>query len=322
MNSRVVNSVDNYGKPTSYTRVGSVLSFFNKPDLSYYGGDGVNDYEQMTLCIDNMGAYHNKGTSFAAPWVTRKVAYMIYILGISREITKALLIDAAAGWNRKDDVSHSIGYGILPKRIEEIVESPEDEIRFVMTGTSEEFETYTYNLPVPVIKGQHPFWARATLSYFPQCDRNQGVDYTNTEMDIHFGRAHINKKGKTEIVSINKNRQNEEGLNILYERDARNLYRKWDNVKHISEETKDTSKPRKAYEAGMWGLSIKTKERLTNRRTAPMPFGVVITLKEMNSINRIDEFIKLCAVRGWLVNTIDIKSRVDVYNKAEEVKFE
>ena len=54
-----------------------------------------------------------------------------------------------------------------------------------------------------------------------------------------------------------------------------------------------------------------------------MQFGVVITLKEMNGINRIDDFIKLCMVRGFIVNRVDIDSRIDVYAKAEEnIKFD
>ena len=45
------------------------------------------------------------------------------MMGLSREVAKALLIDAAAGWNRKDDVSHRIGYGIVPKHINNIVKT-------------------------------------------------------------------------------------------------------------------------------------------------------------------------------------------------------
>lgn len=318
LNSIVVNAVDNYGRPASYSRVGPVLCFFNKPDLSYYGGDGVTSDEKMTLCIDNNGAYYSSGTSFAAPWVARKLAYMIYILGMNREVAKALLIDAAAGWNRMDDISHTVGYGILPKRIEDIVESPDDEIRFIMTGKTEEYETYTYNLPVPVVNGGYPFVARATLVYFPQCVRNQGVDYTCTEMDIHFGRTYIDKKGKAKIKSINNNQQNDEGLIVLYEQNARNLYRKWDNVKHISEEVKDGLRPKKVYESGTWGLGIKTKERLAATHNSELPFGVVVTLKEINGVNRIDDFIKLCSVKGWLVMPIDVNTKIEVFNKAEE----
>ena len=318
LNSLVVNSVDFRGKSATYTRSGPVLSFFNKPDLSYYGGDGKKAEDKIVVCHDNMGAAYVSGTSFAAPWVSRKLAYLIHIMGMSRELAKALLIDSAAKWDRKDDISHRMGYGVLPKHISDIVHSPDEEIRFLMMGTSEEYETYTYNLPVPIVNNAHPFYAKATLVYFPQCNRNQGVDYTTTEMDIHFGRVVINKKNNATIKPIDNNKQAEDGLVTLYEEDARKMYRKWDNVKHISEEIKDRAVPRKAYDSGLWGLSIKTKERTTTRTKEPLQFGVVVTLKEMNGVNRIDDFIKLCMARGWLVSRLDVQNQIDVYSKAEE----
>ena len=321
LNSMVVNAVDFKGNSASYTRVGPVLSFFHKPDISYYGGDATVYTDKMVVCRDDMGAAYVTGTSFAAPWISRKLAYLIYIMGLSREVAKALLIDAAAGWNRKDDVSHRIGYGIVPKHINDIVKTSNDEIRFIMTGASEEYETYTYNLPVPIVDNAHPFYARATLVYFPYCDRNQGVDYTSTEMDIHFGRV-VTKRGSTTIKAIDDNHQSEDQLITLYEEGARKMYRKWDNVKHISEEIKDKRIPRKAYDTGLWGLKINTKERLRKRKD-PLQFGVVVTLKEMNGVNRIDDFVKLCLARGWLVSRLDIENQLDVYAKAEEeIEFE
>ena len=321
LNSMVVNAVDFKGNSASYTRVGPVLSFFHKPDVSYYGGDGVVYTDKMVVCRDDMGAAYVKGTSFAAPWISRKLAYLIHIMGLSREVAKALLIDAAAGWNRKDDVSHRIGYGVVPKHINDIIKTSSDEIRFIITGVSEEYETYTYNLPVPIVDNAHPFYARATLAYFPHCDRNQGVDYTSTEMDIHFGRV-IAQKGSTKIKAIDNNQQSEDKLLILYEEDARKMYRKWDNIKHISEEIKNTRIPRKAYDSGLWGLKINTKERLQKRKE-PLQFGVVVTLKEMNGVNRIDDFVKMCLARGWLVNRLDIENQLDIYAKAEEeIEFE
>ena len=316
LNSLVVNAVDFRGKSASYTRIGPVLSFFHKPDISYYGGDGSNYKDKMVVCRDDMGAAYVSGTSFAAPWISRKLAYLIYIMGLSREVAKALLIDAAAGWNRKDDVSHSIGYGVVPKHISDIMKSSNDEIRFILTGASEEYETYTYNLPVPIVDNTHPFYARATLVYFPQCDRNQGVDYTNTEMDIHFGRVVVENR-KAKIKPIDNNQQSEDKFITLYEEDVRKMYRKWDNIKHISEEIKERRIPRKAYDSGLWGLKINTKERL-QRRKGPLQFGVVVTLKEMNGVNRIDDFIKMCMARGWLVNQLDIDNQLDVYAKGEE----
>jgi len=322
LNSLVVNSVAFNKKPASYGRVGPVLSFFHKPDISYYGGDGPLLFDRIAVCRDTHGAFYATGTSLAAPWITRKMAYLIHVMGLSREVAKALVIDAAAGWDRKDDPSNSIGYGVVPIHISDIIHSEDEEIRFILSGTADEYETYTYNLPVPVINNAHPFYARATLVYFPHCDRNQGVDYTSTEMDIHFGRLNTTK-AKPAIMSINDNIQAEEGLRVIYEENARKQYRKWDNVKHISDVIKSRAVARKAYDAGLWGLSIKTKERMQPRGKKSLPFGVVVTLKEMNGVNRIEDFKKLCMARGWLVTKLDVQNQIDIYLRAEEdVEFE
>jgi hypothetical protein len=318
INSIVVNAVNAAGKPVTYHRVGPVLSFFHKPDISYYGGDR----DQKVRVCKPLGEGYVSGTSFAAPWISRKMAYLIYTLGFTREVAKALLIDSAAGWDRKDDVSHSIGYGVVPKRIENIINTNSDEIRFVLTGSSNAYETYTYNIPIPIYNEKQPFFARATLCYFPKCLREQGVDYTSTEMDIHFGRVK-ELNGKANIRSINDNTQGNEGFIYEPEEYARKLYRKWDNIKHINDIIKDRSKPRKVYGSGMWGLSIKTKERLRPKNGKGLQFGVVVTLKEMNGENRIDDFIKLCMLRGWSVIKIDVENQFDIYTKAEEeVDFE
>lgn len=319
LNSLVVNAVDFNEKPASYHRVGPVLSFFYKPDISYYGGDGK---DKIRVCTPT-GESFVSGTSFAAPWIARKMAYLIYTMGFSREVAKALIIDSAAGWDGKDDTTHSIGYGIVPKRIESIIQSPNDEIKFIMTGSTDAYETYTYNIPIPVTMDKHPFFARATLCYFPNCSRNQGVDYTNTEMDIHFGRVKQDKNGKISIASINKNNQGNEGINVLYEESARKFYRKWDNIKHISDTVSPRARARKKYGNGFWGISIKTKERLKTVRERNMPFGIVITLKEMNGINRIDDFMQSCMVRGWIVNRVEVNNRMDIYKRIDEdIKLE
>lgn len=318
LNSLVVNAVNSIGQPASYHRIGPVLSFFNKPDVSYYGGDKD---QYMKVCSP-FGENLVSGTSFAAPWISRKMAYLIHTLGLSREVAKALLIDAAAGWDRKDDISHSLGYGVVPVRIDDIIQTRDDEIRFIMTGSSEAYETYTYNIPIPIYDERQPFFARATLCYFPKCIRNQGVDYTGTEMDIHFGRVK-EEQGRAVIKPINANRQGDAERLYLPEENARKLYRKWDNIKHINDTIKEASRPRKVYGSGTWGLSIKTKERLRSRNGKGLPFGVVITLREMNGENRIDDFIKLCMMRGWIVNRIDVANRVEVFEKAEEeISFE
>lgn len=55
----------------------------------------------------------------------------------------------------------------------------------------------------------------------------------------------------------------------------------------------------------------------------PLQFGVAVTLKEMNGVNRIDDFIKLCMAGGWFASKPDVQNQIDVYARAEEeIKFE
>ena len=195
--------------------------------------------------------------------------------------------------------------------------TPKDEIKFVITGISEMYDTYNYNLPVPIYKDKHPFIAKATLCYFPCCDRNQGVDYTNTELDITFGRIRENS-----IKPIDNNIQTSDE-HYLAEGNARTFYRKWDNIKQVREVIKNRNGAKKVYGSGLWGISIKTKERLDEKFGEGIQFGLVIRLKEINGVNRINEFIQQCSFKGWLVNKIDIENRIDINNfDKEEIEFD
>lgn len=229
INSVVVNSVDNKKKPSLYSRKGPVLSFFIKPDLCYYGGDAK---EPMRVCTPNGEAFV-KGTSYAAPWISRKLSYLIDILGLNRDVAKALLIHSATGWDTQKNDESLVGHGVVPIRIEDIVKCPDDEIQFIIQGVSEKYDTYNYKIPVPVVKEKHPFIAKATLCYFPACPRNQGVDYTNTELELSFGRLTGNIKKP--LATIDNNYQSADSDNFTWEEDARKYHRKWDNIKHIRE---------------------------------------------------------------------------------------
>lgn len=318
LNSIVVNSVRRDGQPASYSRKGNVLCFFNKPDVAYYGGD----YNERITAYAPSGKEQVYGTSFAAPWISRKLCYLIDVMGIPREIAKALLIDSAAGWDFKQSTYRNkdiMGYGIVPIDIQKILTTESDEIKFYVYGISKSYKTTNYGIPVPRDEdNKYPYIARATLCYFPECSRTQGVDYTNRELSLAFGR--INAKGA--IADINDNVQDETG-SYVNERTSRKEFRKWENTKFISMILKDNLRPRKSYRERLWGIAITSKERLTTRMQNSLKFGAVITLKELHGVNRIDEFIKACTLRGWIVNKVEIQNRINIYNATqEEIRFE
>lgn len=302
INSIVVNAVNESNQPASYSRYGPVLSFFIKPDIAYYGGDKG---DLMTVCTRSGGAYV-MGTSFAAPWIARKMSYMIDVLGMDRNVAKALLIQSATPWRAGEDKSELLGHGIPPIKISDIIESPSDEIRFVLMGISDLYDTYNYQLPIPRDNDKHPFLVKATMCYFPKCSRKQGVDYTNTEFDFSLGRIKDKKLQSTARALYMKENQ------------LRGKLRKWDNVKILKDEETSRNKAKQAYDDGLWGISIKTMERLNNDDGKGMPFGVVVSLKALDKKNRIDDFIKACNLAGWRVHRIEEKSRIELFNKAEE----
>ena len=126
INSMVVNAVTQNGLSTKYARRGLALSFFAKPDVSYYGG---SEEKYIKVC-EPLGEANVAGTSFAAPWIARKLSYLINILGLNREVAKAMIIDAARDWNEKPTPEEVAlyGHGIVPIKIDDIVHTKEDEI--------------------------------------------------------------------------------------------------------------------------------------------------------------------------------------------------
>jgi hypothetical protein len=161
------------------------------------------------------------------------------------------------------------------------------------------------------------------MCYFPICDRAQGVDYTNTELNLRFGRI----KDDGDFNEINNDKQNQDEAletekNYILEGEARDKFRKWDNVKYVAEKLKDRRIPKVSYKNKNWGIEVKTSNRLNPRDGVGIRFGVVVTLKEMYGINRTDEFIRNCTLNGWLVNQLDVETQIDFNEKInEQIEF-
>ena len=316
INSIIVNAVDFSSSPASYSRRGPALSFFTKPDLSAFGGTT----EDPIMVYSPRGIEKKRGTSFACPWIARKAAYLIYVMGLSRESAKALLIDSAAGWNTDIKNITLKGYGAVPVKIDKILQTPNDEIRFILEGNVLDWETYNMRLPIPFRKEGFPYRVRFTLAYFPRCSRNQGVDYTDTELDVHFGR--LKKDG---IKSINNNEQGEPYFIDLSEELARKLFRKWDNVKHVTEGLNNRAKVKGFLSDNHnWGFSIHSIERGIEKPGRGMRFALIVTLRDMDGYNRIEQFIKNCHIDNvWTVIRLNQQVMVETFAEAQtEIEFE
>ena len=325
INSLVVNSSKNDGNPASYTRHGPALGFFVKPDISYYGGD----IGQELYAFFPGGVHSVCGTSYAAPLVARKLAYLIDIMKIPRNCAKAMIIDSAIGWEKKNNL-YKIGHGVVPIRIEEVIQSDDSEIKLYIQGSSKKYYTFTYDLPVPIDSSidKFPYEARATFCYTPKCTRNHGVDYSNLELRLKFGRMNLNSTDN--ISSINLDSQGV-GSTYIREQEARNYFRKWDNTKVLRDNCSKNPKPKVKYGNDNWGICVSyisrdnrdIQNQYTDGEKEIEHWGLVITLRAIDRKNRIDEFIRKCTLNNWFVFKVDIKNRVKLYAETnEEIDFE
>jgi len=57
---------------------------------------------------------------------------------------------------------------------------------------------------------------------------------------------------------------------------------------------------------------------LNKRSTRGLHFGMVVTIKAIDGVNRISQFMQLCRANGWIVNEVDIDVTAQIHEKAEE----
>lgn len=307
INSIVVGSARMTDKlRATYSRKGGVLNFFIKPDVSFYGGD----IDKKIVAFNGFNYVKSTGTSFAAPFIARKLAFLIYNAGFTREEAKALIIHSAHNWNDRPEDPEHLGRGIVYSDITDILSTPEDEVRFVFKNTTKAFYSDNYSLPIPVnSNGKTPFSVKATLCYFTSCSPNYGVDYTNTEVDFKFGPVF-----KTGLSSITDDGQYELGR-FVNEEDAREEFSKWDNVKHIYIHGPKSKNGIKTAEK--WGFKLTTSYRngfdgLGKHEKYNFPVGIVVTLKSVDGVNRSNQFRREVERTNWTIKQIDVDSLINI----------
>lgn len=319
INGIVVNScrlTDN--EPATYSRRGGVLDFFIKPDIAYYGGDD----DLKIRAFNGFKIVETDGTSFAAPLITRKVAYLIYQIGLTKEVAKALILDSATGWSPSKNPEF-LGRGIVQKNIKNILEPAEDEIRLIYNGCIEQYDMKTTTIPIPVKGGKFPFRVRATMCYTTRTNISCGVDYTDT--DVEFKIGHISN-GKISNLKTDFNFVTTKYVN---EKQARSAFRKWDNVKQIVETKEKREAGRTMDSVGCLGFEFTTTDRCEGRKSIDkygFNVGLVITLKSVDNENRYKNFLSNLNEKkhsGWNVKAIPFKEIVNPKVVLEqEIKFE
>lgn len=336
LNALVVNSVVSKENPisASYTRTGPVLTFVNKPDVSYYGGD-----EDCKLnCYSPNGDYACSGTSIAAPLIARKAAFLIYKMHLSPQCAKALIIDSACGWDGiKNKTITRVGYGIPAVSVNDIVNSKRDEVKIVISGFTKNRYTLVHDFPIVIDRETNKlnYYAKLVFCYFTYGNRNKGVDYASQDISIDFGR--VGRKvyktdGKSHYYIAEK--INEIPISNAI-KEAANIteYKKWNNTKIFIGSSKQKSKTLDySNKTQLWGIRISHLDRfrtLTNEDwendirddlDISTKFGIVITFRTRDGSDAdIEEFLmRFKANPNYTVKELDIQAENRLDNQLKK----
>lgn len=326
-NALVVNSVISKENPTSpaYTRNGPILTFYQKPDVSYYGGDKNNP-----LCCysPKQGDYYCNGTSFASPLVARKAAYLINKMHLTVECAKAMIIDAAYGWKKNKKIIRSkMGYGIVPITIDEVCQGKPNEIKMVISGKTKEQCTLIHDLPLMLEEnGKFCYLAKLVFCYFTYGSRNQGVDYTDQEISVKFGQSFKkmdlrDNREHYRIDSINEDKQGYD-KGCVGENSAIKKYGKWNNTKILIKQRILMNSEPDYTVSPWWGISIGHLDRFAsisadtwknNPDSVSVRFGLIATFKTFDGSDAdVESYIKKIRLNDkYFVKEI----RMEVENK-------
>lgn len=314
VNAICVNSVRFNKFPATYSREGRAEHGSQKPDLSYFGGDSGEEIYAYFKGIRKV-----KGTSFAAPWIARKAAFLIHYLFFTPQMAKAFLLDSAVQWNLDLPKRKYLGYGVVPKRIEDVLSIKDDEIKICINVDASKHNNYMIRLPVPSDNDIYPYVAKAVLCYFPNTERRNGVDYTCTEVDVKIGRTYDEKSWSSapKLKTINFDTQGEGALPENSEKNSRKLFQKWNNSKVILERFSPRTKGKKTISDLGWGINFVKIGRTSNTDSS-IQAALLLTLKELKGRNRTDKFYLDVQKEHLLVKKIDIESQINLIHTLDQ----
>jgi serine protease AprX len=201
-------------EPSPFTRRGPAPHFYNKPEVSHYGGNcdpsGSCLQTGVISLLGNSNVGESIGTSFAAPNISNIAANVFRELAsdqqLSPTLVKALIVHSAlvrGGRPDKDDVKYR-GFG-TPGDLHDVLNCSFAAATVVFHAELEERVIYEkVEFPMPLCL-QPSSGLRAevfmTLAYDPPTDARYGVEYCRSNVTASLGTLQMDPESKKEIYT-------------------------------------------------------------------------------------------------------------------------
>lgn len=303
--SLVVNSVKglNNQKPTSYSLNSNLDYYTKKPDVAFFGGEENNQVK----ALKNGRIIKEIGTSFATPFVTRKLAHLIYYENYSILEAKALIIHSAF-FNSYNNENNKNGWGVVPNNIYEILNSKDDQIRFIFNEQIKDTKSAFLELKIPQNTKQE-YSVLLTVVSSEKLDEKYGCEYVRSAVNVNMGKLGEDEK----LISYRKLKPhkiaNEEGEPILREKNLIAFYNKW----KLTNCLKDIIKRDRKGNFKKYGIIAKIDKRMSEIKNNNIFHNLVciVTLIHNEGIDKYDLFIKN-NVKNIIQTDINIKGDINI----------
>lgn len=306
------DSDDSYSKknePSPFSRRGPGVGYMIKPELVDYGGNYNKFKKSRNLGIFGMTPdnkiVENIGTSFATPRTLYKYS-CVYDELVEKDLllAKALLIHSAR-INSKSLIEKKqrlyTGYGMAPDDPQDILQTSSDEITIVFKqGIKQGKMLEMLDFPFPkslIYDGKYHGEIFMTLVYSPLLDKNYGVNYCRSNVDVSFGPVYSGKKYSSKV-------ELEKGNEFAFEKERVKNGSKWSSIKAYYHNLKHGIQ-----EGDYWKLEIS---RLT-RYDVVLPeqeFILVLTIRDPKGKDIYTDMVNELREKSFVTNNLEVKSQV------------
>ncbi|WP_338974145.1 S8 family serine peptidase [Spiroplasma endosymbiont of Tricholauxania praeusta] len=275
-------------KVSKYTGVGNVFGIFEKPSTYEIGNDfGAKDCSNNFLQMLNSTneVIIDAGTSFAAPLVTRKVAFLKQKYSISLETSRAVI-------NYLTKISYPIANLSFLENGDTFI-FVEGEIK---AGERKEIPI---KLPFNIVKRVTKFTVGYSVSYNVAKPKIKIDEYSCVEISMKLVYKYLTEEGKirtTNIVKPNK-RAKIDGEDAE-EIELRKNFGKYDPNKVVIDQNFSNNKGIKINKDFDSFSLVATRVDLFDHISKPIKYGAIIHLKETEK-GSLNDFIKLNFENIW-----------------------
>ncbi|HET6841364.1 MAG TPA: S8 family serine peptidase [Candidatus Angelobacter sp.] len=188
--------------PTTYTRRGPGVGGARKPDLAHYGGVDSTSHTGL-ISLSPMGdAFHNCGTSFAAPLAAATIATLDHRLArqAARETLLALPVHRATrpGTLNRPALRHVsrefVGFGVAPPA-DSILHDAPHSVTLVFSDrlTVKQRLEFPFTWPKSLVNEDGSCRGRAdvTLSYTPPIDPDHREEAIRVQLEAHLHQERL-----------------------------------------------------------------------------------------------------------------------------------